>query len=72
MPEIVTDDGVGRVAGRAGDVDALAAAVDAVIDLAADPETSARCVAHAHRWGWEETIGPRHTELYRSLVGPER
>jgi phosphatidylinositol alpha-mannosyltransferase len=69
MPEIVTDDGVGRVAGRAGDVAALAAALDAAVDLAAGPETPVHCVAHARQWGWQEAIGPRHTELYRSLVG---
>lgn len=68
MPEIVTDDAVGRVAGRAGDIEGLAAALDVVIDLAAHPGTPAACAAHARRWGWESEIGPRHLELYRRVV----
>jgi glycosyltransferase involved in cell wall biosynthesis len=72
MPEIVTDDAVGRVAGRAGDVDGLAAALRETLELAADSSTPARCAAHARQWGWAEEIGPRHAELYRSLVVPSR
>jgi len=68
MPEIVTDDRVGRVAGRAGDVDALASALADAIDLAADADTPALCAAHARRWGWDETVGPRHAELYGQLI----
>ena len=66
MPEIVDDRGVGRVVPR-DDPTALAAALDEVIDLAADPTTPARCAAHAARWGWQE-IGPRHEQVYRSVL----
>lgn len=62
-PEIVDDDRIGRVA-DAGDPVSLAAALDAVVDLAADPATPARCAQHARRWGWVEAIGPAHEALY--------
>jgi glycosyltransferase involved in cell wall biosynthesis len=62
-PEIVDDERVGRIA-DAGDAASLAAALDAVVDLAADPATPARCAQHARRWGWVEAIGPAHEALY--------
>jgi glycosyltransferase involved in cell wall biosynthesis len=62
-PEIVDDVRVGRVA-EPGDAASLADALDAVIGLAADAATPARCAEHARRWGWAETIGPAHEALY--------
>jgi glycosyltransferase involved in cell wall biosynthesis len=70
MPEIVDDRRVGRVVPR-DDPAALATALDEAIDLAADPATPARCAAHAQRWGWQE-IGPRHEEVYRSVLAGQR
>jgi phosphatidylinositol alpha-mannosyltransferase len=67
MPEVVSDERVGRLAPH-GDVAALARALDEAIDLAADPATPARCVAHARRWSWEDVVGPAHEELYRSVA----
>jgi glycosyltransferase involved in cell wall biosynthesis len=67
MPEIVSDPAIGRIF-PPRDVQGLAAAVGAVVDLAADPRTPARCVNHARRWGWIEAVGPAHEDLYRRLV----
>jgi phosphatidylinositol alpha-mannosyltransferase len=66
MPEIVTDDLVGRVA-PPNDPPALAAALDEVIALSSDLSTADRCRTHARRWGWMETVGPMHEDLYRGL-----
>lgn len=67
MTDIVTDDAVGRTF-AAGDVAGLAAALLDGIALAARPGTPATCAAHATAWGWEESIGPRHEELYRRIA----
>lgn len=67
MPEIVTDNLVGRVAPPADPV-ALAAVLNEAIDLASDPSTQDRCRAHARRWSWVESVGPMHEELYRQLA----
>ena len=67
MPEIVDSDDVGRTVTH-GDPAALAAALDEVIALAADPATPARCAAHAVRWGWIETVGPMHESVYREVA----
>ncbi len=67
MPEIVADPAVGQAVPH-GDVDALADALDAVIDLAADPVTPANCVAAARRFDWQTSVGPLHEELYRSIA----
>ena len=68
MPEIVTDPKVGRVA-PPDDPAGLAEAILAVIELAAQPSTPARCAAHARRWDWDEAIGPAHEALYERVVG---
>jgi glycosyltransferase involved in cell wall biosynthesis len=65
--EIVDSPLVGRVA-RHGDPEALAAALAEAIVLAADPATPARCVAHARRWGWVETVGRMHEDVYEAIV----
>jgi glycosyltransferase involved in cell wall biosynthesis len=67
MPEIVDDDRIGRVVAH-GDAVALAKALGEVVTLARDPDTPARCRAHAARWGWQETIGPAHEALYADLA----
>ena len=69
MPEIVNDDGVGRVA-RYGDAQALARAVIEAVRLARDPATPARCRARAEAYGWSEVVGPAHESLYRAAIGP--
>jgi glycosyltransferase involved in cell wall biosynthesis len=65
MPEIVTD-GVGALA-RLGDVTDLADAIIATVKQAADPETPARCVRHAQRWGWDQ-VGPDHLAAYQAAI----
>jgi glycosyltransferase involved in cell wall biosynthesis len=67
MPEIAGNRAVGRVA-RA-DPESLAGAVLEAIVLAAGPETPRRCAREAIRWGWEETVGPAHEDLYRKMAG---
>lgn len=49
------------------DPDAIAEAVLAGIALAAEPSTPAACRAHATRWGWVESVGPRHAALYQQV-----
>jgi phosphatidylinositol alpha-mannosyltransferase len=66
MPEIVDSDAVGRVA-AVGRPDALAAALLETVALAADPVTPQRCVEHARRWGWTESVGPMHEDLYHRV-----
>lgn len=69
MPGIVDDPAIGRLFTH-GDLDALAATLVEVIDLAADPATPARCARHAARWSWD-AIGPRHMACYeRALRRP--
>ena len=67
MRDIVTRDDIGR-SFPTGDVDALADALLTTIELAARPATPAACAAHARRWGWSETIGPRHELLYERIA----
>jgi glycosyltransferase involved in cell wall biosynthesis len=67
MPDIVSNDAVGRVV-KPGDVPALGAALVDAIALAADPETPARCAAHARRWDWVSSVGPQHVDLYQSML----
>lgn len=71
MPEVVDDPSVGRVFAPR-EAGPLADALDAAIELAADPLTAARCSAHARRWGWEASVGPAHEERYRALVARRR
>lgn len=66
MTDVVDDPGVGRMAAF-GDEDGLARAVCQAVELARRPGTPARCVEHARRWGWKESVGPAYLELYRSL-----
>lgn len=67
MVDIVTGTGIGRTfaAGRVGE---LADALLEVVALAADGRTPPACATHARAWGWDESIGPRHEELYEELV----
>lgn len=59
-------DGIGAMVSH-GDADGLAVAISDVLELAAQPETAARCVARAHTWDWTDAIGPQHEALYESL-----
>jgi glycosyltransferase involved in cell wall biosynthesis len=67
MPDIVSDPAIGRVV-RAEDPAALGTGIADMIDLARDPATPARCVAHARRWDWDASIGPAHEAIYRELA----
>lgn len=66
MPEIV-EPGVGKVAASSS-AEAIAGALQEVIDLAGDPATPPRCVERSRRWDWQETVGPAHLEAYRQLA----
>jgi glycosyltransferase involved in cell wall biosynthesis len=66
MPEIVDGAAVGVVSERTAE--AMAAALGRALDLARDPSTPSRCVAHAKRWDWDLSIGPAHLRLYRELA----
>ena len=61
--EIVDRDDIGRLA-TPGDAASLADAITAVVELARDPATPARCLEHARRWDWDATIGPLHLTTY--------
>jgi phosphatidylinositol alpha-mannosyltransferase len=67
MPEIIDSDDVGRAVPH-DDPPALAAALDEVIELAADPAAPAQCAEHAKRWGWVENVGPMHEAVYREVA----
>jgi glycosyltransferase involved in cell wall biosynthesis len=67
MPEIVSDDGVGRTVSP-DDISDLARALVDVIALAAEPGTPERCSRHARKWDWAESVGPRHLDLYQELL----
>jgi glycosyltransferase involved in cell wall biosynthesis len=71
MPEIVDDPCVG-VTFSPRNAAALAGAIHAAIDLAADQGTSGRCARHARRWDWETVVGPAHEACYRGLVARRR
>lgn len=71
MPAIVDDPCVGLTFSPR-DAGALAGAIDAAIDLAADPGTPERCARHARRWDWETVVGPAHEACYRGLVARRR
>jgi len=71
MPEIVDDPCIG-VTFSPRDAGALAGAIDAAMDLAADPGTPERCTRHARRWDWETVVGPAHEACYRGLVARRR
>lgn len=66
LPEIITDDSIGRLFPDA-DVGALAVALVGAIELSADPATAGRCRTAAHRWDWE-VVGPEIEEIYGRLA----
>jgi glycosyltransferase involved in cell wall biosynthesis len=66
MPELI-DDTVGCVA-AASSPSALGQALCEAVTLAADPKTPTRCVERAARWGWEDTVGPTHEQVYADLA----
>jgi glycosyltransferase involved in cell wall biosynthesis len=67
MPSIVSSPAVGQVF-PTGDVAALAAALLATIELAAQPGTPTACARHARGWDWDEVVGPLHERTYEGLV----
>jgi glycosyltransferase involved in cell wall biosynthesis len=71
IPDIVDSPDVGQTVPW-GDVERLARALDEVIELSRDATTPGRCVDQAHRWGWQETIGPAHERLYEAVVSRPR
>jgi glycosyltransferase involved in cell wall biosynthesis len=65
--EIVTNERIGRLA-QPRDPQSFADAICAVIELAADPATPQICADHARRWDWQQSIGPLHESVYRSVA----
>jgi phosphatidylinositol alpha-mannosyltransferase len=70
MAEIADRPEVGRTVPY-DDAGALAGAISETIELARDPATPPRCAEHARRWGWEESIGPTHVNLYSEVAGKD-
>ncbi|MGH2955326.1 MAG: glycosyltransferase family 4 protein, partial [Solirubrobacterales bacterium] len=66
-PELVTDDGIGRLF-EPDEPDALADAIDSTLELAAEPETIERCRAAARPWDWERVV-ERYEAVYRAAAG---
>jgi glycosyltransferase involved in cell wall biosynthesis len=67
IPDVIDNCGIGRTV-PVGDIPALAAAFDEVIELSRDPGGPSRCAQHARRWGWRETVGPAHEALYARVL----
>lgn len=65
--EIIDDERIGRRA-QPRDPHSLANAICEVIKLAAAPATTGLCTEHARRWDWEQSIGPLHESVYRSVA----
>lgn len=71
MLDVVDRPEVGRTA-RFGDIPGLADAIADTVELARRPGTPARCAERARAWGWAESVGPAHEELYGAVVGRSR
>lgn len=75
MPALVSDDGGAAeiispgtgVAFACGDVEACATGLMQVLELAADPATSSRCLARAREYDWSLRAGA-YEDLYRKLA----
>ncbi|MBL8702103.1 MAG: glycosyltransferase family 4 protein [Alphaproteobacteria bacterium] len=69
IPDVVSDRRIGRLfapgrlRGESDNVAGLVVALGEALDLARDPETSARCRAHAAGFGWA-ALGPRYAALH--------
>lgn len=70
-PEIVDRPNIGRVA-ESDDPVSLAAAIEAVGGMLAEPGLAARCAEHARRWGWLERIGPEHERVLADAAARRR
>jgi phosphatidylinositol alpha-mannosyltransferase len=66
-PELVTDDAIGRLY-EPDDAESLAAAIEAGLELAGDPDTVDRCRAAAEPWDWQRVI-ERYETVYRAAAG---
>jgi glycosyltransferase involved in cell wall biosynthesis len=66
MPEIVEGADVGAVAERTPE--ATAAAIIRVLALGRDEGTPRRCVEHAKKWDWAESVGPAHLDVYTRVA----
>ena len=66
MRDIVTPE-VGRLV-PPRDPDALATAVEEVLEMSADATLATRCRERARQWDWVEAIGPAHEDLYRRVA----
>ena len=71
MLDVVDRPEVGRTAAF-GDIPGLAGAISDAVDLARRPGTPARCAERARAWGWVESVGPAHEELYEAVVDRRR
>lgn len=69
IPEILDDPGVGVLFDAGAGPAEVARALERGLDLAADPETPARCRRHVEaRYTWDR-IGGRYEEIYREILG---
>jgi glycosyltransferase involved in cell wall biosynthesis len=67
--ELVTPE-VGAVC-RAGDPASLADALTSGLELSQQPDTAARCRAHAAGFDWDAKIAPKLEEIYASITANE-
>jgi phosphatidylinositol alpha-mannosyltransferase len=65
-PEIVTDEGVGRLF-EPGDPADLARALAGALELAGDPATVERCREHAAAWDWQRVV-ERYEAVYEAAA----
>lgn len=66
MPEIVSDEAVGRLAAP-DDADDLTRAIIEAIGLARTADTPPRCAEHARQWSWD-SVGPDHLSAYTAAI----
>jgi glycosyltransferase involved in cell wall biosynthesis len=66
IPEVVGDDAIGRLF-DGDDPRALADALLAAVALTKDPQTAARCRAHAERYPWSATVAA-YASLYEEIM----
>ena len=43
-----------------------------IMAVATDERTPTRCVEHARRWDWDQSVGPAHLALYTRLASGVR
>ncbi len=71
IPEIITDPNIGVLFDYSDGADGLCEAMMHCIELAKDPETSARCRAFAEQYSWK-VVGPKYEQMYYDILDKNR